>query len=204
MASAVVNALSMAVGKAAGNGSVSSVAEIASALRAHTLVSALGAGAWLMAKPLGLLVLLANLYLIWVHSIRHNRVKAIKKKYGYTKDPRSYQDMTIGIAQEVENNLAEWDMPWLFELGWLFNFLAVSEPLFSHHSYLLFSFLSSLYQHAYDVFHLPSFCRMPLLCPLASAHAPTHFPFQEDSHPASHSKQAIAFSGVLLITNSPY
>jgi hypothetical protein len=120
MASAVVSALSMAVGKAAGNGSVDDLTQ------AKALVSALGARIWFTVKPWGLLILLVNLYLCWVYLTRYSRVNAIKKKYGYTSDPASYKDMTIEIAQEIEKNLAEWDMPWLFELGWLFNFLAVS------------------------------------------------------------------------------
>ena len=81
----------------------------------------------------GLLILVIHLYLVWAVCSRYNRVKAIKAKYGFSKDPRTYQDMTVDVAQEVEKNLAEWEMPWLFELGWLINFLAVSKPSFCPH-----------------------------------------------------------------------
>ncbi|KAI9774330.1 MAG: hypothetical protein M1840_004224 [Geoglossum simile] len=127
MTSAVVNALSMAIGKVAGNGSADG-----DLTQTHTLASALAARTWLTVKPWGLLILLANLYIFWVYFTRYSRVNTIKKKYGYTNDPASYRNMTIETAQEIEKNLAEWDMPWLFELGWLFNFLATaSVPVLS-------------------------------------------------------------------------
>ncbi|KAH0563124.1 hypothetical protein GP486_002305 [Trichoglossum hirsutum] len=68
-----------------------------------------------LASHWGFLVLLAGLYLFWVASCRFNRLKAIKKKHGFTKDPKTYQGMTVDVAQEIERNLAEWEMPWLFD-----------------------------------------------------------------------------------------
>jgi hypothetical protein len=180
MASAVAGALSMAIGKAAGNGSVSGLTQT----HAYAFTSALAARIWFMVKPWSLLVLLANLYLYWVHSTRYSRVNAIKKKYGYTNDPNSFKDMTIEIAQEVEKNLAEWDMPWLFELGWLFNFLAVSGSPFPSPSLVLFvsasvhnagCYLSTVssschYAHLSLVLHFVSYvrdCTMTHSCCLA-------------------------------------
>lgn len=39
--------------------------------------------------------------------LRYSRLNAIKWKYGYTDDPKTWQDMTIEQAQEIERNMAE-------------------------------------------------------------------------------------------------
>src|SRR5437773_5328986 len=140
MASAIVSAISTAVGRAVDsscvsqqlvpdNNSIGNAVKLANPDQVCTISSILSGSITcikLVSRHWGVLVLVANAYLVWAISSRHNCLKAIKKKYGFTKDPKTYQDMTVDVAQEVEKNLAEWEMPWLFELGWLFNFLAVS------------------------------------------------------------------------------
>lgn len=71
-------------------------------------------------------VVLLGLYVGLVNRRRFDRLNAIKKKYGFTDDPKTYTNMTPGQAQEVEHNLAEFEMPWLYEFAWLFDFLRVS------------------------------------------------------------------------------
>jgi hypothetical protein len=107
------------------NNSVGSALKLASAIGAGIISSTLRGFSTF--SNWGLLILLIQLYLVWVASSRYDRLKAIKAKHGFTKDPKTYQDMTVDVAQEVEKNLAEWEMPWVFELGWLSNFLAVSK-----------------------------------------------------------------------------
>lgn len=64
-------------------------------------------------------------YVWFVNSRRFDRLNAIRRKYGFTDDPKSYVHMTPEQAQEVERNLAEYEMPWLYEFAWLFDFLRV-------------------------------------------------------------------------------
>ncbi|KAH0536405.1 hypothetical protein FGG08_006730 [Glutinoglossum americanum] len=86
----------------------------------------------LLIQHWGFLVVVLNLYLSWTITSRFHRLRAIKKKYNFNKDPRTYEDMTVDVAQQIEKNLSEWEMPWLFEFGWLFNFLAsASIPILS-------------------------------------------------------------------------
>ena len=65
-------------------------------------------------------------YVSLVNQHRFSRLNAIKQKYGFTNDPKSYKDMTPDQAHEVGCNLAEFEMPWLYEFAWLFDFLRVS------------------------------------------------------------------------------
>lgn len=39
--------------------------------------------------------------------LRFARINAIKHKFGYTDDPKSWADMTVEQAQEIEANMAE-------------------------------------------------------------------------------------------------
>ncbi|KAI9828118.1 MAG: hypothetical protein M1832_003645 [Thelocarpon impressellum] len=82
-------------------------------------------------SPWFFLSLLGFLYLNEVHRLRFKRVDALKTKYGFTEDPKSYGNMTIEQAQEIERSLAEWDMPFVYEFGWLFDFFrpSTSPPL---------------------------------------------------------------------------
>ena len=64
-------------------------------------------------------------YLFIVHQFRYQRVNLIKKRYGFTDDPKSYKDMTPDEAQAVLKNLAEWDCPFVFEFGWISEFFTV-------------------------------------------------------------------------------
>jgi hypothetical protein len=57
---------------------------------------------------------------------RYARINAIKKKYGFTDDPSTWEDMTVEQAQEIECNMAEWESPRLFQFGWVSDFLRVS------------------------------------------------------------------------------
>lgn len=65
-------------------------------------------------------------YVFLVNHLRFRRLNAIKQKCGFSTDSTSYENMTPDIAQEIEKNLAEYEMPWLFEFSWLFDFLRVS------------------------------------------------------------------------------
>lgn len=69
--------------------------------------------------------LLLILYISTVRHVRFRRINNIKKKYGFTSDLQSYKNMTMEQAQEIEQNLAEWDFPFLYEFGWLFDFMRV-------------------------------------------------------------------------------
>ena len=70
-------------------------------------------------------VLFAYVNLVKVY--RYRNVKKLMTKYGYNDDFKSYEHMTVEIAQEIYFNLARYDMPFLFEFGWIFNFLKVSD-----------------------------------------------------------------------------
>ena len=71
------------------------------------------------------LSLLLPSYLLIVRQFRYQRVNMIKKRYGFTDDPKSYKDMTPDEAQAVLKNLAEWDCPFVFEFGWISEFFKV-------------------------------------------------------------------------------
>lgn len=58
--------------------------------------------------------------------LRFRRLKEIKMKYRFSKNPASYADMTMEQAQEVERNMAEYEFPHLWQFGWIFDFLRVS------------------------------------------------------------------------------
>ena len=66
-------------------------------------------------------------YVNLVKVYRYRNVKRLMTKYGYDKDFKSYEHMTVETAQEIYFNLARYDMPFLFELGWILNFLKVSD-----------------------------------------------------------------------------
>lgn len=68
-----------------------------------------------------------NAYVKLVEVYRYRNVKRLMTKYGYNNNFKSYEHMTIEIAQEIYLNLARYDMPFLFEFGWIFNFLKVSD-----------------------------------------------------------------------------
>lgn len=72
---------------------------------------------------LGVAILLS--YVALVQYLRFSNVNSLKAKYGFSDDSRSYEHMTVEQAQEVERNLAEWDFPFLFEFGWIIEFLKV-------------------------------------------------------------------------------
>ena len=77
----------------------------------------------------GIIVSLYGALFAYVHLVkvyRHRNVKRLMTKYGYNDDFKSYEHMTVEIAQEIYFNLARYDMPFLFEFGWIFNFLKVS------------------------------------------------------------------------------
>ena len=65
-------------------------------------------------------------YVNLVKVYRYRNVKRLMTKYGYNNDFKSYQHMTVETAQEIYFNLARYDMPFLFEFGWILNFLKVS------------------------------------------------------------------------------
>lgn len=69
--------------------------------------------------------LLAYVNLVKVY--RYRNVKRLMTKYGYNEDFQSYKHMTVETAQEIYYNLATNDMPFLFEFGWILNFLKVSD-----------------------------------------------------------------------------
>ena len=71
------------------------------------------------------LSLLLPSYLLIVHQFRYQRVNMIKKRYGFTDDPKSYKDMTPDEAQATLKNIAEWDCPFVFEFGWISEFFKV-------------------------------------------------------------------------------
>ncbi|KAF2764538.1 hypothetical protein EJ03DRAFT_339718 [Teratosphaeria nubilosa] len=65
--------------------------------------------------------------------LRYSRLNALKWKYGFTDDPKTYEKMTLEQAQEVERNIAEWEFPRLFQFGWLSDFFRTStDPGVSH------------------------------------------------------------------------
>ena len=66
-------------------------------------------------------------YINLVKVYRYRNVKRLMTKYGYNNDFKSYEHMTVEIAQEIYFNLARYDMPFLFEFGWILNFLKVSD-----------------------------------------------------------------------------
>ena len=66
-------------------------------------------------------------YVNLVKVYRYRNVKRLMTKYGYNNDFKSYEHMTVESAQEIYFNLARYDMPFLFEFGWILNFLKVSD-----------------------------------------------------------------------------
>ena len=71
-------------------------------------------------------VVTVSLYLKLVRVRRYRNLKNLKAKYGFTDDVKTYQNMSVEIAREIYYNLATRDMPFLFEFGWIINFLKVS------------------------------------------------------------------------------
>ena len=65
-------------------------------------------------------------YMLIVRCFRYQRVNKIKKGYGFTNNPNSYNNMTPDEAQAILKNLAEWDFPFVFEFGWISEFFKVS------------------------------------------------------------------------------
>ncbi|KAF2171333.1 hypothetical protein M409DRAFT_18448 [Zasmidium cellare ATCC 36951] len=59
--------------------------------------------------------------------LRFARINAIKWKHGFNSaNPKTWQDMTIEQAKEIEQNMAEWEFPRLFQFGWLSDFFRTS------------------------------------------------------------------------------
>jgi hypothetical protein len=78
-------------------------------------------------------VLSATLFLFTVitlkylqRKLRYARLNAIIMKYGFAHDPATWEDMTVEQAQEIENNLGEWEFPRLWEFAWISDFVRVS------------------------------------------------------------------------------
>ena len=80
-------------------------------------------GGGIILSLFGALVAYVNLVKVY----RYRNVKKLMTKYGYNNDFKSYEHMTVEIAQEIYFNLARYDMPFLFEFGWILNFLKVSD-----------------------------------------------------------------------------
>lgn len=75
-------------------------------------------------------LVLAGMFITHLKTVRRYRFKNVndlKKRHGFTNDPRTYMNMTVEQAQEVERNMAEHDFPFLFEFGWIFNFFKVGD-----------------------------------------------------------------------------
>ena len=89
---------------------------------------------------LGALVAYAHLVKVY----RYRNVKRLMTKYGYNDDFKSYEHMTVEIAQEIYFNLARYDMPFLFEFGWIINFLKVSDIFHRAYDGYYSSYMSSL------------------------------------------------------------
>ena len=83
------------------------------------------------------LSLLLPFYLLIVRQFRYQRVNMIKKRYGFTDDPKSYKDMTPDEAQATLKNLAEWDCPFVFEFGWISEFFKVRSYCWAYCSFSL-------------------------------------------------------------------
>lgn len=66
-------------------------------------------------------------YVNLVKVYRYRNVKRLMTKYGYNNDFKSYEHMTVETAQQIYFNLARYEMPFLFEFGWILNFLKVSD-----------------------------------------------------------------------------
>lgn len=58
--------------------------------------------------------------------LRFARVDRLMNKYGFTDDPKSYNNMAMEVAQEVEANMAEYEFPILYQFAWISDFLRVS------------------------------------------------------------------------------
>lgn len=56
---------------------------------------------------------------------RLNALNALKAKHGFTHDPRTFNAMSIEVAQEVEANMAEYEFPRLYQFAWISDFLCV-------------------------------------------------------------------------------
>lgn len=65
------------------------------------------------------------IYFYFVQKYRYRNIHAIAKKFGFNGYYRSYSQMTLEQAQEVVVNMATQDFPWLFEFGWLAQFIKV-------------------------------------------------------------------------------
>ncbi|KAI9732337.1 MAG: hypothetical protein M1834_001544 [Cirrosporium novae-zelandiae] len=71
---------------------------------------------------------------------RFKNVNRLRKKYGYTDHPASFKDMSIQVASEIQHNVAGNDFPYLYEFGWVVEFLKASG--------LFFPFLFLAQRHA--------------------------------------------------------
>ncbi|KAH7346518.1 hypothetical protein BKA65DRAFT_551425 [Rhexocercosporidium sp. MPI-PUGE-AT-0058] len=58
--------------------------------------------------------------------LRYARINKLKTKFSFTDDPASFKNMTVGQAQEIERNMAEWEFPRLFQFAWISDFLRTS------------------------------------------------------------------------------
>ena len=94
----------------------------------HTLYPGVYAAVWnsilkaLYEQPITSGIVAAGILGLWRYTqqkLRYARINAIKLKYGYSSDPKTYEDMTVKVAQEIEANTAEWDFPRLFQWAWI-------------------------------------------------------------------------------------
>lgn len=82
-------------------------------------------------------VVILNILKYLQRKLRFHRVNAIKWKYGYTDDPDTWKHMTVEQAQEIENNMAEWEFPRLWQFAWISDFLRVSTAVSSQKGVIL-------------------------------------------------------------------
>jgi hypothetical protein len=73
-----------------------------------------------------ILVISTRAFICFQQKLRYSRLNAIRTKYGFTNDPASWEDMTVEQAQEIENNIGEWEFPRLWEFAWISDFIRVS------------------------------------------------------------------------------
>ena len=76
-------------------------------------------------KTIVCVVILGSCFKYLQQKLRFARLNAIKMKYGFTDNPKTFENMTVDQAQEVERNMAEWEFPRLWQFGWISDFLRV-------------------------------------------------------------------------------
>lgn len=83
---------------------------------------------WIVQNPYkaGLTALGVGVPLKYIQrKLRFARLNEIKWKYGITDDPKSWENMTVEQAQDIERNMAEWEFPRLWQFGWISDFFRV-------------------------------------------------------------------------------